>query len=353
MTIPLNLKIARTLIATLFISGSACAQWSGENKAKLVVTEAIKFEYENKKVEAVGTAEAFRSVTLYPAVDDEVTEVNFAPGDEVKKGDVLLRLDDRRQQVALKRAKLELSDAERSLKRLQQSRKQGAVPQSDLDDAQTIFELAQVSVMEAQTELDDRQMLAPFSGIVGLTDVEVGDRITQQTAVTTLDDRSKLYINFKAPEAAVSLLLGSPEVQLQPWSERSTSLSAQIAQIDSRIDEVDRTMRARALLENVNDRFRPGMSFRVNLSVNGNLYAAVPEAALLWGATGAYLFKDNNGKAMKTNVTVHQRLRGTILVSGNLSEGDQLVVEGVQRLRHNQEIETQSARAQAKAQPDA
>ncbi len=348
MTLSFN-ELPKYLSTTLlFLSFSAWSQWSGESKPKLVVTETIEFQHENKKVEAVGTAEALRSVTLYPAVDDEVTEVNFSPGDKVNKGDVLVRLDDRRQQVALKRAQLELEDAKRSLQRLIQSRKQGAVPQSELDNAQTQFELAEVTLAEAKTELEDRRVVAPFSGIVGLTDVEVGDRITQQTVITTLDDRSKLYINFKAPESAVSLILSSPDVVLQPWSERNVTLSAKIAQVDSRIDQVDRTMRARAILENENDRFRPGMSFRVNLTINGNLYAAIPEAALLWGATGAYLFKDNNGKAKKTNVTVHKRLRGTILVSGDLSEGEQLIVEGVQRLRNGQAIEPQTNNLQAK-----
>lgn len=102
-------------------------------------------------------------------------------------------------------------------------------------------------------------------------------------------------------------------------------------------------MRARAVLDNSADIFRPGMSFRVNLSIEGERFAAVPEAALLWGATGAYVWLAKDGKAQRVDVSVHQRLRGTILVSGEIREGDTLIAEGVQRLRTGQAITTELA----------
>ncbi len=322
----------------------AQAQYFGDNQAKLVVLEKVTFEHATRNIEAVGTAEAVRSVTLYPAVGDEVVEINFVPGQHVEQGKVLIRLDDRRQQVALRRAKLQLEDAQRSLDRLQNTLQQGAVSQSELDIAQTDRDLAKVALDEAQANLDDRTVEAPFDGIVGLTDIEEGDRITTQTAITTLDDRTKLYVNFRAPEAALPIIMNEPSVTLQPWTDRDQKISAQIAEIDSRINESDRTMRARAMLDNSNDKYRPGMSFRVNLSINGNRYAAIPEAALLWGANGAYVWISNEGKAKRVDVKVHQRLRGTILVSGDLNEGDLLISEGVQRLRDGQEVTTELAR---------
>ena len=332
------------VISLLAVSSSANAQFFGDSRAKLVVLEEIKFQYAKRDVEAVGTAEAVRSIVLYPAVADEVTEVNFVPGQYVESGRVLVRLDDRRQRVAVRRAELQLLDAERSFQRLKESRAKGAIPQSELDLAETTRDLAKVTLDEAKADLEDRTVTAPFSGIVGLTDVEVGDRITATTAITTLDDRSKLFIDFRAPEAALNVLLNDPKVTLQPWSNRDKEVSAEIAEVDSRISETDRTLRAKAMLDNNADNFRPGMSFRVNLEINGNEYAAVPEASLLWGATGAYVWIAENGKAKRVDVTVHQRLRGTILVSGNLSPGDKLISEGIQRLREGQEITTELAR---------
>ncbi|QCZ94094.1 efflux RND transporter periplasmic adaptor subunit [Salinimonas iocasae] len=327
------------------LSLPAYSQYFGDNQAKLVVLEEVAFKNETKNVEAVGTAEAIRSVTLYAAVSDEVTEVNFVPGQHVEKGKVLVKLDDRRQQVAVRRARLQLEDSLRTFKRLQESHERGAIAQSELDLARTDRDLAEVALAEAQADLDDRIIQAPFSGVVGLTDIEVGDRINEQTAITTIDDRSKLYVNFRAPEAALSVLMNNPKVTLEPWTNRNKDIRAEIAEVDSRISEDDRTMRARALLDNSKDRFRPGMSFRVNLSVDGNRFAAIPEAALLWGANGAYVWISENGKAKRIDVEVHQRLRGTILVSGSLEEGDLLISEGVQRLRNGQDVTTELARS--------
>lgn len=322
--------------------------WGGNgNSAKLVVLNNVEFMHEQKNIEAVGTAEAVKSVTLYPAVADEVTAVNFVPGQIVGEGDILVSLDDRRQVVAVRRAELQLKDAERALKRLLDSRDRGAVADSEIDIARTTRDLAQVSLDEAKADLDDRHIRAPFSGYVGLTDVEVGDRITTTTAITTLDDRSNLYVNFRAPESAVSLLLSETSVILQPWATRDVTLTAEIAQLDSRINNTDRTMSARALLNNERDLYRPGMSFRVKLNLKGERYAAIPEAALLWGATGAYIYTAVENKAKRVDVSVHQRLRGIILVSGNLNEGDQLVAEGIQSLREGQPITTSLARRNA------
>ena len=217
---------------------TANAQFMGDRQAKLVVTKPIEFMNETRKVEAVGSAEAVRSIVLYPAVSDEVTEINFVPGQSVEKGKVLVRLDDRRQQTALKRAKLTLEDAQRTVERLASSYKQGAVPVSELDLARTQRDLAEVALEEAQADLEDRHIIAPFDGVVGLTEVEVGDRINEQTVITTLDNRSKLFINFKAPEAALPVLLNAPNVTLEPWSDKEKRVKAEIAQVDSRINRL-------------------------------------------------------------------------------------------------------------------
>lgn len=329
----------------------AVGQWGGNNRATLVLVEPITFEYEESKVEAVGTAEAFRSVTLFPAVGDIVTAVAFTPGDYVEAGQVLVRLDDRRQRAALERAQIELSDARRTFERIKNSVREGAATQNERDLAQTALALAEVSVKDAQTNLDDRTVLAPFSGIVGLTDIEVGDRISEQTVVTTIDQRDQLFVNFSAPESALQVLSNNPSVQLQPWSNRGVQLAADIAQVDSRINNNDRTIRVRALLNNQNDRYRPGMSFRVSLTLRGERYAAIPEAALLWGAAGAYVWKAVDGKAVKVPVEVKQRLRGRILVDGDLEEGQTLVAEGVQRLREGQSVRAQNTEMAGKNAP--
>lgn len=320
----------------------ASAQYTGADPSRIVVVEGLSFEYETSQIEAVGTAQAQRSVTLFASVSDEVISLHFIPGQAVKKGDVLLALDSRLQDVNMQRAKIAFQDAQRNLDRVKNSLKQGAVTARDVDDATTAFRLADVTVLEAKENKEDRLVRAPFDGIVGLTDVEVGDRITPQTEITTLDDRTALFVNFVAPELAVSYLMKKPLVQLQPWTDRMTVLSAKVVELDSRVNIQDRTIRARAMLDNQDDQYRPGMSFRVTLDVRGELYVAIPEAALSWGANGAFVWLAENEKAKRVDVQIAQRLRGRILVTGNLSDGEILIVEGIQGLRDGQTLRIQN-----------
>lgn len=306
-------------------------------KSANVVVEQVTMERIKQQVQAVGNAEAIRSVILYPAVGDKVTAVHFKPGDKVTAGFVLLELDSRRQKTALQEAKIKLLDTQRTLERLKQSQAKGAVPQSDVDDAKTVVELAKVTLTQAETEFEDRQIRAPFDGTMGLTDVEVGDRITPQTAIASIDDTHALYVNFNAPESAIAMLRNKGSVNVFPWQSQQ-AVNAQIAYLDSRVDPQTRTLRVKAKLDNPNERFLPGMSFRVHIEVQGQSFAAVPEAALLWGATGPYVWISVNKKATRVDVKIEQRLAGRLLVSGSLKQKDTLVVEGVQRLRANQEL---------------
>ena len=189
-----------------------------------------------------------------------------------------------------------------------------------------------------KTELEDRTVRAPFSGVVGLTDVEQGDRIGLQTAITTIDNREQLLINFNAPEAALAMLQGKANVDLEPWQAQGLRIKANIIEVDSRINLSNRSIRVRALLDNKADLYRPGMSFRVIMQTYGEEYAVVPEAALMWGATSAYVWLVEEGKAKKVDVQIRQRLSGRLLVSGALKADEQLIVEGVQSLREGQSV---------------
>lgn len=324
------------------ITGAFAQQWGSEASAPVLV-QPLGFEREEERVDAVGYAEAVQSVDLFPAVGDLVREVNFRAGDYVEQGELLVQLDNRRQQIALERAKIELADAERTVERLRTSLQQDAIPQSQLDDAITIRDLLKVAVDEARTALDDRQVRAPFAGFVGITDVEEGDRITPQTLITTLDQREQLYVDFAAPELALPLLQQNASLSVRPWNRQADAYSAEIVHIDSRILPGSRTIRVRALLNNDDDTFRPGMSFRVSVALQGNSYPVIPEAALMWGAEGAYVWVAEDDKAKRVDVEIKQRLEGRILVSGELQLGDSLIVEGVQQLRQGQQVRTEQA----------
>ncbi|MDT0594868.1 efflux RND transporter periplasmic adaptor subunit [Glaciecola petra] len=344
-------SMSMILVCTLLPFSDAVAQSRGvqERQATIVITEPVRFDGLQTNIDAVGTAEAIKSIELFPAVSDKVSAVLFVPGQFVEEGQIILELDSRRQDAALRRAKIELADAERNLTRLEKSKNNGAVTLSELDDAQTVKELAEVNLLSAQVELEDRIVRAPFAGILGLTDIEVGDRISTNTLITSLDDRSELFVNFTVPESSLrsvrgdGTLDGENELVLHPWTDREASVKARLAQIDSRIDALDRTIRVRAIFTNTDDTYLPGMSFRVNLSIQGQEYAAVPESGLAWGASGAFVWVADKGKAKRVAVQIKQRLRGKVLVEGDLNRGELLITEGISRLREGQAVRSQTS----------
>ncbi|WP_350037440.1 efflux RND transporter periplasmic adaptor subunit [Pseudohaliea sp.] len=167
------------------------------------VVEPVRLEPLRLRVEAVGTARAWRSVSLYPEAAGEVVAVNFQPGDHVAQGEVLLALDSRDEKLALELAELRFADARRMLKRYTtaNSSVELTVPETTIDTARTTLESARIERDRAQLALDRRFVTAPFDGHVGITDIDPGDRIEPTTEITTIDDRSLLLVSFEVPEA--------------------------------------------------------------------------------------------------------------------------------------------------------
>ena len=298
-----------------------------------VIAEVLQFERERTRVEAVGTSRARLSAELYAPTSGEVVSVNFEPGQAVKAGDVLVELDSREEKLAVRVAELRLEDAARLYDRYTRSADSGAVLPTALDAARIAAETARVELDRARIALADRTIEAVFDGYVGSTDVDPGDRVNIDTLITTLDDRSSLFVSFDIPEAFIGELAVGDEVQLETWSGKVPVVAGEIVDIGSRIDPENRTFVARARVRNDNDALRPGMSFRVRIDVQGELYGVVSETGVQWGADGAFVWSVVNGQATRVPVQIVQRREGRVLVNGALAQGDIIVVEGTQRMR--------------------
>lgn len=304
-----------------------------------VIVQPLRLNEERTRVEAVGTSRAILSIAVYPAVSGEVIAVNFEPGQKVQEGDALVELDRRDEELAVELATVRLADAERLYERYQRTGNSGAVLPTAIDAARAAAEAARIELERARVALDYRTINAPFSGYVGITDVDPGDRINPNTQITTLDDRSSLLITFAVPELLSGRLTTQDDVQLATWNGRGPAAYGEVVDIDSRIDPATRTFMARALVPNEDDRLRPGMSFRVNVDVPGIPYPVVPETGVQWGAEGAFVWSVADNRAQRVPVNIIQRQQGEILVeSSELAEGDLIVTEGIQRVRDGMEL---------------
>lgn len=321
-------------------SESEAAKSARKRSAKtLVLIEKVRFAEEKVVVRSIGTGEALKSASIYPSVSGEVMSVDFKAGDRVAKGTALLRLDDKHQRLAHDLAKVGLKEAQRQLKRMERLAPKGAATLSSLENAQTALESARLRLAQARAALEDRTVFAPFEGIIGLTEIENGDRVTEETMIATLDDRSSILVEFRLPEEYASRLNIGDVLDLRPWTLREREIEATVATMGSRIDPITRSLRVKAEIANPDPSIRPGTSFDVRIAFTGGSYASIPEVAVLWSRDGAYLWQVVDGKARKIFVTIVRRDKGRILVDGPLKSGDIIVVEGVQGLRAGQAVE--------------
>lgn len=300
-----------------------------------VVAESVILEAERLRLEAVGTSQAKRSVELFAQTTGDVAEVTFSPGDAVDEGDILVALEAEDEQLALALAEVQVADAEQLLERYRRANERGeqTVPETTVDATETALAAALIARDRATVALEKRRVRAPFSGYVGFSDLDSGDRVDLSTAVTTLDDRSTLLINFEVPEAYLGAIAVGDEISVESWTARPLRANGTIVDLGARVDPLTRAFLARAEVANPEDALRPGMSFRVSLNLTGARWPAVPELALQWGADGPFLWRITDGKAERLAATIVQRQAEQILVKAALTPGDLIVTEGAQSMR--------------------
>jgi len=306
--------------------------------ATAVLTEPIELAADKVVVRAIGTGEALKSASIHPSVAGEVIAVTFKGEQRVAKGVPLIRLDDKHQRLAVRLAEVAVVEARRQVERLERLAPTGAISVARLQTAQSELESAELRLDQAKAALEDRTVHAPFDGIIGLTEIERGDRVTEETVIATLDDRSLILVEFNLPEEYAGRIKVGDPVSLQPWTMPDRKMQGMVSELGSRIDPVSRSLRVKAKIANPDDAIRPGTSFEVRLAFKGRSYPAVREVAVLWSRDGAYVWRVTEGKIEKIFVKIVRRDKGRILVDGPLEAGDVIVVEGVQGLRVGQPV---------------
>jgi RND family efflux transporter MFP subunit len=311
----------------------------GSGKGTLVLVEPLALAKDQLTLRIVGTGEALQSAAIHPTVDGEVVAVLFTADQRVRKGMPLVRLDDEHERLAVRLAEVALQEAKRQADRLKKLAPGGSVPVARLETALSELESATVRLQQAKANLADRTVTAPFDGMIGLTKIDVGDRVTDETMIATLDDRSTLLVEFVVPEEYAGKIKLGDALSVRPWMDQNRLMEGTISAVDSRIDQATRSLRVQARIPNPGEAIRPGTAFDVRMTFVGKPYPRVREVAVSWSGDGAYLWRAKGGKAEKVFVKLVRREEGQILVDGPLAAGDLVVVEGVQGLRQGQKLD--------------
>ncbi len=309
----------------------------GENKVPVIVDPVREVQLVDM-IQSIGSGRANRSVTIFPEVSGTVTDANIEAGKRVKHGDVLLKLDDAQTKLSVQLAQTKLADAKRTLERNLTLLPRKAVAEVTVDTSRTAVETAELELKQAQELLADRTILAPFDGVLGITQVERGDRVSETTAITTIDDRSVIIVEFDVPEIYLKRLKLGQKITATTAGFRGQAFDGEVTQIDSRVDTGTRAVHVRAALRNPSDVLRGGMSFSVSMTLEGDTYPSIAELALLWEREGAYVWRIAEGKAERVTVSVVKRAEGRVLVDAPLKQGQLVVAEGTQRLRPGREV---------------
>lgn len=282
--------------------------------------------------ETVATAEAARSITLRAKAEGIIESIPLEPGARVEEGQTILTLDTLTQTLAVERAQVALSAAQTLASRFRGAG-QAMVDGTALIQAESALALAEVEVRQARQALTDRTVVAPFTGFVGMSALEIGDRVDAQDVIATLDDRSQLILDIRLPETLLAQVgIGTP-VTVRPWVAKAEPIEGALIALDSRLDPVTRSIAARVRIDNRDDALRPGMSFQVRVDVTGERFPQVPEVAVQWGVDGALVWVVRDGTATRLPVAIVERQQGTVLLDAPLNPGDLVVVEGIQRMR--------------------
>ncbi|GGD27755.1 efflux RND transporter periplasmic adaptor subunit [Aureimonas glaciei] len=327
----------------------------GAGRATIVVADRVDTSLTRNRMRAIGTGEAQRSVTVYPDVTGIIETVPFKSGDTVAVGDVLANLQDDTEEVAVERARIAIQAAEAKIERVERLQASRAITAVEVTDARRELDNARLDLRAAEIDYAKRQIVAPIAGRVGIVSVDTGDLVTNQTVITTIDDRSQIKVIFFTPETFVqNLTIGAP-IEAVSTARPEKVHTGVISAIDSRLDEASRTLRTEAVIDNPEDELRPGMSFAMTLVLPGETLLAVDPLSVQWERNGpiVWTIKADNTVA-KTPVRIIERNIDRVLVaSETLREGDLVVVEGVQALREGGKVEIQNSQQPGIAAPEA
>lgn len=310
-----------------------------------VIVAPVALAADDVTLEVVGTGRARHSVMLRTEVAGKVTETALHPGARFEAGDVLLRLDDAEQRLALRLAETRLLEAERVRARFERLEGSGTAATARLDTAATEAEIARIEVERAREALADRVLRAPFAGVSGLSRVEPGARVDPDTDIASFDDRAVLLVELDLPEAALARIRHGLAVEALSPAHPGRVFDGTVTAIDSRLDAGSRTARVRVAIPNEDDLLRPGGSFTVALALEGPEHPAVPELAVQFAREGLHVWRVADGRAERVPVSLVRRRAGSALVAGALAEGERVVVEGTQRLRDGRAVTVTGERA--------
>lgn len=330
-------------------TGGGAPERSRDARPSPVEVALAKTRTVSSTVEAVGTTRAKQSVEIVPEAEGRIVELNITPGERVAKGDVLVRLDDEIARADVAEAEARLTERQQAVERAVLLRRTNAVAEATVEEAQARLAEAMAQLDRASRRLEERTITAPFGGVLGLSNVDEGARINEQTIIARLDDLSEIEVEFALPETLFAQVRRGQAVIASSVAFPDQAFEGRIDAVDNRIDPVSRSFRTRAIVPNPEGTLPAGMFMSLQLTLAQADHVVVPEEALIFQAAETYVFRVEEGKARRVVVQTGQRRDGMVAILDGIEDGETVIVRGLQRLRDGAAVQVLGAADSADA----
>ena len=297
----------------------------------------------------IGTMEAVKGVTVSADLPGTVARIGFDSGQSVKAGDVLVELDTRQE-----RAQLAALEAQRDLARVnfgrtQQLVNEGVVSRMEYDQATSQQKATEANVAEIRATIERKTIRAPFSGTLGIRQVNLGQYLSAGQPIVSLQALNPIYVNFGVPQQIVAQSLVGRTLRVTKEDLPSIAFSGRVTAIDSVVNEATRNVQVQATLPNPEGKLRPGMFVQVEVVLGaGQSVIALPASAINYAPYGdsVFVITDLKSPSGKTYRGVHQqfvKIQGSrgdqVAVISGVNPGDEVVTSGVFKLRNGAAVQ--------------
>lgn len=308
------------------------------------------------RLPTVGSLKALQGVDLSLEVAGTVTELKFESGQKVKAGQPLLQLDSAVETALLETARADLGLAQLDFGRGAQLVDSRAISKGEYDRLSAVLQKNKATVNQLNASLAKKRILAPFSGTIGIRQVDVGDYLASGSIIATLQDLSSLYADFYVPEQAVpKLAIGQP-VQFTVAAYPGQNFTGKISAINPIVESTTRNILVRATLANPDGKLLPGMFASLEVLLpDPQKHIVVPESAITYTLYGNSVYvvgqkkaedgsvtKDDKGQplliAERRFVETGERRDGLVMINKGVQSGEQVVTAGQIKLDNGAHI---------------
>ncbi|WP_188150735.1 efflux RND transporter periplasmic adaptor subunit [Teredinibacter waterburyi] len=330
----------------LVLASLASVSVFAQQKLTPVFVQEVVRQPLSETLEALGTLRANEATVLSASVTETITAIHFDDGERVTKGTVLVEMTSAEEHALLQQAQSALDEAQRQYQRLKKLEQEKLTTQSLIDQRLAAQESASAELRAVQSRLQDRLIIAPFSGVVGLRNISVGALVRPGDAITTLDDDRVMKLDMAIPAVHMAKLKTGMEIRARGKAYGDEDFVGELVSIGSRIDPVTRAVIARAIIPNPDRKLKPGLLMTVRLSDSSRSALTVPEQSIIQVGRESYVYVIDSSVspavARKRVLELGLRKPGIVEVVSGLELGEQVVVHGTMRLRPDAAVEVKS-----------